>query len=91
MTNQKNPPNDPMKPVNFSVGRDEAKIQLIHSLSNKGSVPLFTVWFDGQNGWSYVFDNVLRTDEQARKAVGRIVFDIIAELKLIQSISTKAD
>jgi len=92
-------PKDPPKPIEqqkpgytVNIGRNQAKIHLLHSLSSPTAIPIMFIWFDEQaGGWSFVYDNDLKNQKVPRKATARLLFDLIADLKLFEEISVKAD
>lgn len=86
MDNQKK--NEIPEKVSFQIKRDNAKLHLLHSLSSPTAIPMMTVCFDQRaGGWSFVYDNDLKENPVPRSAVGRILFDIVADLKLFEAIS----
>lgn len=62
--------------------REAAKLSLVNSLTHPKSIPLITIWFDGNMGWTYTFDNLLKTDQAAREMTKKMVQDIIDALHL---------
>lgn len=71
--------------------RGDAKLSIIHSLSKPGVVPMMVIWYDQQLGWQSVYDNDLKNNKVPREAVAKMLFDIVATLKLFEQITTKVD
>ena len=91
MDNQQKPPQNEIK-QEMQFSRNEAKLYLLHSLSSPTAIPMLAIWFDPKTGgWSFVRDNDLQKQKVPREAVARILFDLIATLKLFDEISVKAD
>lgn len=62
--------------------REAAKLSLVNSLTHPKSVPLITIWYDEKMGWTYTFDNLLKTDQSAREMTKKMVQNIIDALQL---------
>jgi len=75
-----------------SIDKNKAKVHLIHSLSSPTTTPILSIWYDPRaGGWSFVYDNDLKNQPVPRKTTARILFDLVADLKLFEEISIKAD
>ena len=71
-----------MKPVQYQMSREAAKLSLVNSLTHAKSVPLISIWYDEKMGWTYTFDNLLKTDTTSREMTRKMVQDIINALDL---------
>lgn len=73
------------------VGGMVFKNYVLNSLNRPQAMPMLCVWYDIQNQWCFAVGDDLKSNAEAKKSVGLILFRLAKDFKLFDEIGVVTD